>query len=159
MVKQQENDLNDVENLSDVHDLSDEGLLEDIQALPPEQRDVVAKCIQQVKISSYSGPLPPAKELEGYEHVLPGSADRILVMAEENLKHNRSCEVMSLKESHKYNSRGQSFAFVLAVLAIVLAIVLVLFGNSTGTTIAGIVFGISGITPIITVFLRNFKDA
>ena len=53
MVKQQENDLNDVENLSDVHDLSDEGLLEDIQALPPEQRDVVAKCIQQVKISSW----------------------------------------------------------------------------------------------------------
>ncbi len=34
----------------------------------------------------YSGPIPPASEFAKYEHVLPGSADRIIAMAEASLK-------------------------------------------------------------------------
>ena len=30
----------------------------------------------------YSGPLPPSKEFENYNRVLPSAAERILVMAE-----------------------------------------------------------------------------
>ena len=33
-----------------------------------------------------SGPLPPAAELERYERILPGAADRILAMAEQSLQ-------------------------------------------------------------------------
>jgi len=32
--------------------------------------------------ASYAGPLPPAEQIRAYERVLPGSADRILSMAE-----------------------------------------------------------------------------
>lgn len=35
----------------------------------------------------YSAPIPPSSEFAGYEQVLPGSANRILVMAENQSKH------------------------------------------------------------------------
>ena len=41
---------------------------------PASQRTVV---VQQVEYS-FSGPLPPTHELQGYERVLPGAAERIL---------------------------------------------------------------------------------
>jgi uncharacterized membrane protein len=42
---------------------------------------------QLVAVSQhYSGPIPPASEFAKYEKVLPGSADRIIAMAETSLK-------------------------------------------------------------------------
>ena len=38
----------------------------------------------QVHTSKYSGPIPPPETLEGYERLLPGAAERILTMAEQN---------------------------------------------------------------------------
>ncbi len=34
------------------------------------------------EVSSYSGPIPPAKEIARYEDVQPGAADRLIAMAE-----------------------------------------------------------------------------
>lgn len=50
-----------------------------------EVEEPVDQHINQViaKIQSeYSGPIPPPNIIKGYEQVLPGSADRILKMAE-----------------------------------------------------------------------------
>src|SRR3989344_892375 len=40
----------------------------------------------------YSGPLPPASEFERYERVLPGSANRIIKLAEHQSGHRRFIE-------------------------------------------------------------------
>lgn len=45
----------------------------------------------------YSSPLPPAIEMEGYEKVCPGSADRILRMAEQQAKHRQNIETIAVK--------------------------------------------------------------
>ena len=37
----------------------------------------------------YVGPLPPSKEFGGYEQALPGAANRILAMAEQESEHRR----------------------------------------------------------------------
>ena len=41
---------------------------------------------------SFSGPLPPPGVLEGYEKILPGSAERIFTMAEKQLGHRMHLE-------------------------------------------------------------------
>jgi uncharacterized membrane protein len=45
-----------------------------------------------VVASSFVGPLPPPHLLRGYEAVLPGSADRLLAMAESALAHDQAAD-------------------------------------------------------------------
>ena len=48
------------------------------EAVENETKKVIAEVIQ----GEFSGPIPPPSIIEGYERVLPGSADRIITMAE-----------------------------------------------------------------------------
>ena len=48
--------------------------------------------VQQVR----SGPLPSPVEFEHYEHILPGAADRILSMAEEQMRQRHKNEEQEL---------------------------------------------------------------
>ncbi|EFV01877.1 hypothetical protein HMP0721_1271 [Pseudoramibacter alactolyticus ATCC 23263] len=43
------------------------------------------------------GPLPALEELEAYDRVVPGSAERIIAMAEEQSKHRRAKEMIKAK--------------------------------------------------------------
>ena len=59
-----------------------------IQDIPQEKqaeflRAVVALRLQVEQVEQYSGPIPHPSIVERYERTLPGSADRILSMAEE----------------------------------------------------------------------------
>ena len=51
------------------------------------QKNALSKTETNSKIAVqtvYQGPIPPASELEKYDNILPGAADRILKMAEKN---------------------------------------------------------------------------
>lgn len=55
---------------------------EDQDAMPEDQdkkHEIISREVTEVK---YSGPIPPAEEFARYEDVLPGSADRLISMAE-----------------------------------------------------------------------------
>ena len=41
---------------------------------------------------SWSGPLPPPKVLEAYDRLVPGAAERIMKMAEQQSEHRRGLE-------------------------------------------------------------------
>jgi uncharacterized membrane protein len=51
-------------------------VIQRIENLPPEKKEAVLTAI------TFSGPLPPAGQLQAYEQVVKGSADRIIKMAE-----------------------------------------------------------------------------
>ena len=51
-----------------------------------------------------------------YDRVLPGSADRILAMAEKEQAHRVSMEDIALRASAKDSKFGQYFGFSLALL-------------------------------------------
>lgn len=53
-----------------------------------EVRQVIAEVVR----SEFSDPIPPPSIISGYENVLPGSADRILAMAENQAKHRQEME-------------------------------------------------------------------
>jgi len=43
-----------------------------------------------------AGPIPPPEILQHYEQIIPGAAERILVMAEEDAKHEHALEKSAL---------------------------------------------------------------
>lgn len=73
-----------------------ENLPEDVnkvlEQLTEEQRRVLMGTMVAMEQKMYSGPLPPAEEIEAYERVCPGAADRIITMTEKSLEHRISSE-------------------------------------------------------------------
>ena len=65
--------------------------------------------------SSFSGPLPPPNVLRGYEGVLPGSADRIISMAEKQLSHRHDVEARIVKSNLRNESVGMWLSFILTM--------------------------------------------
>ncbi len=77
-----------------------------------------------------SGPIPPPGMMRGYEDVLPGSADRILSMAEFAQRHRA-----------RYENQGMLLAFVVALILIALSAYAVSLGfawQSVGVVIGSI---------------------
>ena len=92
--------------------------------------------------SAFQGPLPPPEMLERYNHIVPNGAERILTMAESQLHHRQSLESSVVNGNVIAQKRGQVFAFVLGVIAIVGGIGLIAFDKST-----------QGLVAIITAFV------
>lgn len=114
-------------------ELTDKGLEE-------EDRANIIKRVRQVVVSR-SGPLPPAEEIAGYERVLRGSADRIILMAEKQSDHRRrmeelqvGCATEAIKETHRFEYRlslfGSIFAFIICITVVIVGGICIINGNS-----------------------------
>jgi len=66
----------------------------------------------------YAGPLPPAEQIRAYEDVLPGSADRILHMAERQQEHRMELERVTVHEAANRSWWGLRLGFVIALLVV-----------------------------------------
>lgn len=74
-----------------------------------EQKGQIIAQMTSLYEESFSGPIPHPQHLAEYDNILPGSADRILTMAEENLSHNQTCQksaldadIMDMRHSRRY---------------------------------------------------------
>jgi uncharacterized membrane protein len=121
----------------------------------PEKLDVPEfvqkKTYQQVKFRS--GPLPAPEELQRYEFIHPGAADRIITMAESQGKHRRELEERVIKADIWDGHMALIFAFILALVCLVGGIYLL----ENDHYIAGTIFAGVGVTAIIRAFLGH-KD-
>lgn len=63
----------------------------------------------------YSGPIPQAAELRGYEDVERGLANRIVTMAEQQARHRRRLETIDVVWEHVHVSAGQASALIVAI--------------------------------------------
>ena len=54
-----------------------------------------------MQAEAYSGPIPPASELEKYEKIQQGAADRIIRMAEKQSSHRQAMETKMLDATIK----------------------------------------------------------
>lgn len=66
----------------------------------------------------YSGPLPTPQQLEEYNRILPGLADRIVTEWQTEGSHRRSLEKNGLRGQLLAQSRGQVFALILSLIII-----------------------------------------
>lgn len=60
--------------------------------MSPEEKRTQGIIRAAVEISRFSGPLPHPEDLAKYEQILPGAADRLIRMAEQQAAHRQNLE-------------------------------------------------------------------
>ena len=120
------------------------------------QKQVVAKSL--MTLHHHSGPLPSPEVFQKYDLILPGAAERIMRMAEDDAAHRCSMEVSILHEQSGSDvrradetKRGQIFGLV-AVCSIVL---LTAYALWLGMEKAAIGLGLSTIAGLVTAFVKG----
>ncbi len=117
---------------------------EGLKRLPrDERREIVQESM------SYSGPIPHYSDFKGYESVLPGSADRILKMSENQSSHRQTIEKAVVLSEVENSKRGQRYAFVITLVALVFGFILLLFDKK----LEGFVTLISTAVGLVGIFV------
>jgi uncharacterized membrane protein len=111
---------------------------------PQNPQQVADQSTFLVQQQSFTGPIPPPQILEAYERILPGSADRILKMAEKQSDHRQGLERQVVVGNLAAQARGQHYAFGLCALLFAGGIYLLANGIQIGglSTLALAVAGI-----------------
>lgn len=104
--------------------------------------------IQQVY---YQGPLPPPNALEKYENILPGSAERILRMAEAQAIHRQKQEEKIVNTTTFTQKLGIGFGFSIAMSGILGGIFLIISGFDVG----GLVAILGTLTALTGIFIYS----
>jgi len=107
--------------------------------------------------SYFSGPLPPPSLLALYEDVAPGSADRIIRMAEEQGTHRRHLEKTEFESGVAAQTRGQYLAFIVAMVVSVGGIYLLATDHSVGGLVA-LLTPLAGLTGLFLVNRSRKKE-
>lgn len=117
-----------------------------LKKLNPKDR----KLVNTVIAERHSGPIPHPRILAGYEKILPGSADRIIKMAEEQSNHRMNMEKNMLASQISYKNKGLNLGFILGAILLLGGLGLLFVGRSaTGLTVlAGAAVAIA--VPLIT---------
>lgn len=102
----------------------------------------------------YRGVIPPPNHLEHYEHILKGSAERILKMAENQAEHRMNQENKLVDDNINYKKRGQNIAFILMIVLLAIVVACIFTGKET----TGLFLTISAMVTGITSFIYSRKD-
>ena len=103
-----------------------------IQAGGQEDKGPLVTRHEQVSIFSHSGPLPPPEVIAGYERALPGSADRIIRMAEREQEHRHRKNERELILRGRATFLGQVFGFLIGISGTLGGVFLVFHDKSIG---------------------------
>lgn len=127
--------------------------------VPEEQDEVAPEVVRQTTAIRYSrrAPIPDPAELEHYERVLPGAADRIVTMAENRAAHLERIQSKSLDMTGRLADNLMRLGTVVVLAGLAAASYLVYEGHDvTGaiTAIANLLIAALGV-----VFRRSRKDA
>jgi len=102
-----------------------------------------------VRSEFFAGPLPKPEDLQKYETICPGTAERIIQMAEVQGSHRRSLEQKVIDSDVSNSRRGAWFGFIIGMTAILGGGFLVFFDKS----ITGSILGGAGIIGLVSVFV------
>lgn len=107
---------------------------------------IVVRHERSARSVHFSGPLPPASELNAYEEALPGLAERIVAMAEKEQDARLQAERDVLLENKKMldlAARGQWFVFVLVGASLLCGTICAFLKQPTASAAAfGVAFGL-----------------
>lgn len=96
------------------------------EELDAEQADSAQVIELLAQVRSHRGPLPSPEVLEKYKEISPRAIDWIFESATKEQNHRHWCD----KEPLRQSKRGQTFAFSLAVLVIVVGSILIYLDKS-----------------------------
>jgi uncharacterized membrane protein len=104
-------------------------------AEPPKSTRIIQQVTQESL--AFSGPLPHPTVLEGYEKTLPGAAERVIKMAENQAAHRQGIEKVVINSDSRNATLGVIFAFIIAMTGLVFAYRLVMAGHGAEGTVIG----------------------
>ncbi|UIX82261.1 DUF2335 domain-containing protein [Xylella fastidiosa] len=104
--------------------------------------------------SSWSGPLPAPDQLARFDEIVPGAAERIIKMAEQEGEHSREVQMLTVKAIIGLQRAGLLSALMVAMLGLGLSFFL---GITNHDTVAAILGGTS-LTTVVLAFLRKNKS-
>ena len=136
-----------------------------------EQLDpVIAEMEEQIqnlvmRKVTYEGPYPPPSMLAEYNQIVPGSADRLITMAEEEQKHRQQLEtqdmqsfILEQKETSKARTRGQWLGAGILALALLLAAIIGLRSPDSPVAIALVGMAVAAAVVALVTGLRTTPD-
>src|SRR6266508_605347 len=95
----------------------------------PLARRVEHKIAKLERTVTHEGPLPPPQQLQAYDRVLPGLAERIVSMAEREQNNRHAMQRVEVEGGLELARRGQRYGLAVAVLVLVVSLILVLTGH------------------------------
>ena len=119
-------------NSSELDDLAKE-VAKRIDALVPQgqRSQVVAQMVSLVQEERFSGPIAHPRHLREYDDILPGSANRIITMAENNLEHAHHMQRTAIAADVQDMKDGRRFGFAALIILILSALLCGSLGNNT----------------------------
>ena len=98
---------------------------------------------------SYQGPIPHPKLLAEFNQVVPGSAKKIIEMAESQTQHRINIESKIINSDIDKEKMGMIFSFILGLVIILSGVIIIWLGYK----IEGLISLIFGISSLIGVFI------
>lgn len=132
-----------------------EEIIEELEKRPREEKKELIQQLIKIERSHYSGPIPPPELLKGYEDVLPGAADRILVMAEKQSDHRRSMEKTVVESGARDSKLGIICGTIVCLVVMIVGLILSLV---TDTAVIGAFLSISGLASLVGTFIYGTKS-
>lgn len=109
----------------------------------------------------FSGPIPPPTILDGYERILPGAAERIMKLAEDEARHRRSVEILTRKAEIRL-AKGEHYQIYLAqLLAFIITIAFVIgsvFLLYNGKALTGSLLASGALAAVVAAFLAKGRQ-
>ncbi len=109
--------------------------------------------IQQQSVESFSGPLPHPDVLRKFNEVVPGSAERIIKMAEEQSAHRKELEQKVITSDISRSKWGQILGFIIAIAGLIVSALVAIYGSA----IAGGIIGVGTLASLVSVFMSGSK--
>ncbi|MBM4404385.1 MAG: DUF2335 domain-containing protein [Candidatus Cloacimonetes bacterium] len=101
----------------------------------PSAKQNISKNSDLKVSASYQGPLPPASQLEHYEAILPGAAERIIATYEKQVEHRHKLEDRYSKAACRDANTGLWAGFIISFFALSISGILICFDKTIGGTI------------------------
>ena len=100
-------------------------------------------------MQAFSGPLPHPEILKKFDEVVPGAAERIIKMAEEQSSHRKELEKRVIDSDISRSKWGQILGFTIAIVGLIVAAFVAIYGNA----IAGGIIGVGTLASLVGVFM------
>lgn len=103
--------------------------------------------VTKVQAASFQGPLPPPQILDHYNQIVPGSAERIISLWENQVQHRQELEKRVIVADIQQAKLGAFLGFIIAISAIGAGTFLAYIGRPT-EGIAAIISALAGIIGV-----------
>jgi len=108
-----------------------------------QQAQMAGQAVQQpgatataIQTSQWTGPLPNPEALEHFERILPGSANRLILLLEREQAFRIDAEKTALAARIAFGARGQYLGFSVAALAILAVVVTAYMGAVAAVSVS-----------------------